>query len=161
MITQERLKELLTYSPETGDFIWNYDIGNVKKGTVVKCKDSYGYITVGIDKKKYLSHRLAWLYMMGEFPKNCIDHINNLRDDNRFINLREATVSQNNKNKSISKRNTSGAKGVSFSKVKNKWTAHCSVNSRDRHIGDFLSLEDAKTAYINFAKKHHGEFYHG
>ena len=115
MITQERLKELFIYEPETGVFTRKY-----KKRTHNK-KESHGWIQKGywaikIDGVKYLCHRLAFLYMTGSMPVDCVDHINRNRGDNRWENLRDCTHAENRKNNPINKRNTTGASGVSFRK---------------------------------------------
>jgi len=84
MITQARLKELLNYDPETGIFTrLTYGKGNFYIGSVAGGRTKNRYIAINLDKKIYLAHRLAHLYMTGEWPKDQIDHINNIRDDNR------------------------------------------------------------------------------
>lgn len=106
MITQEYLKERLTYNPQTGVFIWNSSNikGHVKKGKIAGSKDSRGYIKIQIDRKDYTAHRLAWLYEYGEWPKYTIDHINRIKYDNSINNLRDVTQAENNKNQK--RRNT-------------------------------------------------------
>jgi hypothetical protein len=159
MITQEHLKNILHYNISTGVFTWKscskykpYKLNNSAGGY-----SSQGYIDICIDAKKYKAHRLAWLYVYGELPKNQIDHINGIRDDNRLCNLRECTQSQNNKNTSLSKRNKHGIKGVSFNQ--GKFKATCTVDKKTFHLGYFNSALDAKTAYNDFAKLKFGEFY--
>ena len=86
MISQGELKEVLEYNPDTGVFIWRKPNGNrVKVGNVAGNKSVNGYIRIKI-KKEYLAHRLAYLYMIGNFPENDIDHINHIKDDNRWVN---------------------------------------------------------------------------
>jgi len=99
MITQDKLKEILDYNQHTGLFTWkkikkysNRSVGDIA-GSL-----SLGYVVIGIDKKIYKAHRLAWLYVYGEFPKEQLDHINGNKEDNRICNLREANQSQNNFN---------------------------------------------------------------
>ena len=89
MITQEELKELLDYNPETGLFTWNV-YNNIKNKTTAGTFND-GYIQIKIKQKIYQAHRLAWLYVYGEWPKGQIDHINGIRDDNRIENLRDVT----------------------------------------------------------------------
>lgn len=160
MLTQERLKELLSYDPETGLFTWLVNRGSVKAGKVVTCKMNCGYIEVRIDKKNYLCHRLAWLYMTGEWPREVIDHENRRRDDNRWSNLREATHSQNGANSKHYSSNTLGIRGVSIKKgaVSKPFHAYIRINGRGQHIGCFASKSEASAAYENAAKQHFGEF---
>ena len=156
MLTQDTLKSIFHYDPETG--VFTRLIKNKISGTFDK---TTGYIVVWCDKKLYLAHRLAFLYMTGSFPKNQIDHINGIRHDNRFVNIRPATNSENSINKSIHPKNTSGYKGVYLSSQDGKWKAKININCKQVHIGTFNSPIEANVAYIKKAKELHGEFYHG
>jgi hypothetical protein len=96
MISQAELKRRLHYDPDTGQFKWLIPFSNrVKAGDVAGWQEANGYICIRIDGFDYKAHRLAWLYMTGENPRHLIDHRNQVKDDNRFANLREATKSQN------------------------------------------------------------------
>lgn len=159
-ITQSQLKEHFNYSPETGLFTWIKISGyRAKVGDIAGNNHCRGYKELGFMGKSYLVHRLVWLYMMGEWPKDMIDHINGDRSDNRFCNLREATNAQNLLNKGKSPKNTSGLKGVHWNKPNKKWIAQCTINGTKKYIGSFLTKEDAYEAYKKFAKNNHGEFY--
>ena len=116
MLTLQRLKERLSYNPDTGIFVWNA----TKKQAGTK---NSRYIQIAVDKKIYYAHRLAWFYVFGCFPELSIDHINNDKKDNRLANLRLVTVSQNNQNRGKQSNNTSGYKGVSWAKKSQKWEA--------------------------------------
>jgi hypothetical protein len=156
-ISQQELKQIIHYDPDTG---------LIKK---IKCRrsdwigktagapDKKGYIRVSINNVLYLAHHLAWVYMTGEWPDQ-VDHINAVKDDNRFSNLREATCSQNMHNQGKRKHNTSGFKGVSYHKAARKWTAQIKVNWKCNYLGLFKTPEEAHAAYCEAAKKHHGEF---
>ena len=147
-VTQERLKEALHYDPETGIFTRLVRTTNsVRIGDVAGTLHHTGYRRIWFDEKNYLSHRLAWLYMMGEWPQADIDHVNGVRDDNRFVNLREATGSQNQHNRKLNHNNACGYMGVSWYKVTRKWRAHIMVAVRTKHLGYFTSPEDAYAAY--------------
>ena len=152
MLTQEVLKNYLTYDPENGTFIRNKD----KK--ILGTKHSTGYVVIRISKpsdKLYKAHRLAWLYMHGSFPTNIIDHINRNGFDNRIENLREVTQKQNTENRLLNKNNTSGFKGVSWSNVANKWRARIWNNRKEIFLGLYDEKNDAVNAYKNASKKIH------
>lgn len=115
MITQERLKEVLSYAKETGTFVWTVQLAyRGKQGEVAGCKDLSGYIVIRIDTKLYLAHRLAFLYEEGSFPLY-IDHINRDKADNRWCNLRKCTMAENLCNTAVASDNSSGVKGLSYS----------------------------------------------
>ena len=148
-LTQERLKHLLHYDPDTGGFTRLVRTSNsVKIGDVFfGCPGGYGYLLISVDTKLYKAHRLAWLYVHGAWPDSDIDHINGIRDDNRWGNLREATRSENMQNQTLSKKNTSGEAGVSWDKQSRKWAATITFNRRTIHLGRFSDKLDAAAAY--------------
>lgn len=158
MITQELLKTLLEYDPSNGLFTWIVDKGTIKSGNIAGCKRPNGYITIKINQRCYLAHRLIWLYVYGYFPKSQIDHINCMRSDNRLSNLREATNTENNINQYKKKSNTSGYKGVCWVKDENNWLAQIRVNGKKMRLGQFKNVEDAANAYREAALKYHGDF---
>lgn len=92
-LTQEVLKSLLYYDPETGIFVWLVTRQRSPAGKEAGGYDEKGYRRICVNGTKVRAHRLAWLYMTGEWPEDQLDHINGLKDDNRFVNLREATNS--------------------------------------------------------------------
>lgn len=155
---QDQLKALLEYSPETGIFTWKVGNGRrVKKGDVAGCLNEYGYIRIAVLGKQYPAQRLAYLYMMGDFPTLDVDHINLNKSDNRWCNLRLATRSQNKANTIRRADNKSGYKGVS--KCGNKWKAQCKANGEYTYLGVFDTPELASLAYQSFASVAHGEFF--
>lgn len=147
-MTPYRLREVLNYDPHTGNFIWLITKKGAKFGHAAGSYNDAGYWMVKIDQRIYRAHRLAWLYMTGLWPKDQIDHINGIRDDNRWCNLREATRSENHQNLAISKRNTSGFIGVSWHKPTQKWVAHIKVAGRGSNLGSFTKPEDAYAVYL-------------
>jgi hypothetical protein len=151
MLTQAQLKELLHYDPETGLFIWVASSGCRLKGERAGSLHHSGYMNLWVNKKQYRSHRLAWFYVHGVWPIE-IDHINHIRDDNRLINLREATRQQNNRNASRRKDNTSGISGVS--QFKGKWRARIRVNKKEIHLGYFDDKFEAVCAKKSAERKH-------
>lgn len=159
-LTQERLHHLLNYDPESGLFSWkNPQARSVKVGQAAGGDNGVGYLRIKIDRKNYRAHRLAWLYMTGEFPENEVDHINRIKTDNRWTNLRAATHQQNQMNK-FQANNTSSRKGVTWHKRTGKWRAGISVNGKDYYLGLYNDIEDAAVAYSTIAKILHGEFSH-
>lgn len=157
-LTQERLKELFSYDKDTGIFTFLAGTTHSKPGKIAGCSTPRGYRYISADNKLYLSHRLAYLYMKGAMPSNLIDHINGVKDDNRWVNLRPCTHLGNNQNAGIPKRNSSGFKGVYFNKEVKKWHAQISVNRKRISLGFFEVVEDAGNAYKEAANKYHGEF---
>lgn len=130
MVTQDRLKELMDYDPLTGIFTRKKRTAMRQKiGEAVGVEMKKGYLKCGIDNKEYFMHRLAWLFMTGDIP-NMVDHINQDKKDNRFSNLRSVTNSQNLRNMSRSKRNTSGFTGVSYSNNYQQWVAQIHANGK-------------------------------
>lgn len=157
-LTQERLKELLHYDPDTGVFTWLQPGKRRLVGFTAGTVNSRGYLYISIGGKQYRAHRLAWLYMTGEVPENEIDHRNGIGTDNRFANLRKATRSQNKANSATYKSNSSGCKGVGFDKATGRWKARVQVNGKRISLGYFDSPESAYAAYCEAATKFHGEF---
>lgn len=140
MITQERLKELFKYDPDTGLLTRSTGFNNVKIGDIAGTLRYDGYLHIKIDGKLYLCHRLAWVYMYGDIPEN-IDHINHIRDDNRIVNIRNVSKLENNRNQSIMPTNTSGVTGVSWHKTLNKWRCFINVNNKQVHLGVYDDFE--------------------
>ena len=122
-LNQELLKEHLEY--RDGHLWWIKPTNRrIKIGQQFGCCNSEGYIFGGLRGKYYSEHRLIWLYHCGKWPKECIDHINGVRDDNRIENLREATNQQNQFNRKSEKDSSSQYKGVSWCKLSKKWRAY-------------------------------------
>lgn len=156
-ITQDRLKELLYYDPETGVFTWKVSrSGRVKVGQVAGCVDKQGYHVIRIDFVLYRTNRLAYLYVHNELPY-MVDHRNTISSDNRISNLRAATRSQNGANSVLRKDNTSGYKGV-YKLKSGKWAAILRASGSKYCLGVHARIEDAAIAYMNAAIDHFGEF---
>lgn len=157
-ISAEEARQLLSYNPETGTFTWRVGRGKARVGSVAGTPCSGGYFQIRIYGRIYSAHRLAWLLTHGVWPENQIDHINGRRDDNRLCNLRLATRSENNRNAKRRSDNTSGVKGVSFDKARDRWRAQIRVSGRNRHMGYHKTPEEAYAAYCKAAAEHYGEF---
>ena len=155
-ITQELLKEHFEY--RDGHLWWVKPKSNrVKVGQQFgTCLDG-GYRQGMLKGNLYLEHRLIWLYHYGKWPKDQIDHINGIRDDNRVKNLREVTNQQNQFNrKSYGK--TSAYKGVSWHKQRKKWRAQYAYKGKRYHVGCYETEEAAAEAYRKATEHLHKEF---
>jgi hypothetical protein len=160
-ITQEQLKSVLHYEPETGEFRVINDWNRVEGLGGNPCRDWHpsGYYTICLFGNEFKAHRLAWLYMTGEMPKIYIDHINGNRKDNRFKNLRECDHPLNAQNQRKSHRdNKSGYLGVTFVKETGRFKAGITTHKKYKHLGCFATAEEAHAAYMK-AKKELHEFY--
>lgn len=158
MITQELVKEMFTYNPETGSLIRRFTVNSraIKgqdSGTVTK----KGYKETSINKKRYYIHRIIHLYVYGYLPEN-VDHIDGDGLNNKLSNLRGCSPSENSYNKRISSNNTSGVKGVSWCKTNSKWTGFVMVNGKQSNLGYFSSIGDAKAAVMKKREQFHGSF---
>jgi len=157
-LSLQRVRILLAYEPKTGSFSWKANVANVKAGSKAGSKNALGYLLVRIDKCQVYAHRLAWFYVYGVWPDQQVDHINGVRDDNSIGNLRLASQSQNSCNGALRSTNTSGYRGVSWSKDKKKWVSRI-VKDRKQHVlGYFASKEEAYYAYLKAARELHGEY---
>lgn len=156
MISQSRLHELFDY--QDGHLIRKVRTSSrVKIGDKCGTPSSNGYIGVHIDGERHLLHRLIFCWHHGYFPQ-FVDHIDRNRSNNRIENLRSATASQNQGNRNLDSKNTSGYRGVTWHKAAKKWQARIKTNGKVRHLGLFLTAEDAYMAYCKEAKQYFGEF---
>lgn len=156
-VTLEEVKSLLHYDPETGAFTWRVDRSiRVRAGCPAGSRQTNGYIYIGIKKKYFVAHRLAWFITHGRWPQKFIDHINCRRDDNRLTNLREATHSENERNCGVRSTNKLGCKGISIDG--GRYRARIMVNHKSIRLGRYKTLEEAAEAYRAAASEHHGEF---
>lgn len=159
ILTQQDLKEQLHYDKNTGLFTRIKIIQNshAKVGDIAGNSHHSGYVFIRVNGKLYQAHRLAFLYMTGNFPVDCVDHINGIKNDNKWCNLRNATRSQNMKNRVMTKGNKTGYKGVVANGKKFKAVAR--LNGKPNYLGTFKTAIEAHEVYKQYAKKHHGEFY--
>ena len=158
ILSAARLREVLNYDPETGVFTWKVRTSNrVNVGAVAGAMLKTGYLSICLDGKFYRAHRLAWLFVRGEWPTADIDHLNGIRTDNRFANLRDASRSVNQQNLRAARGSTaSGMLGVYRSDKKGKpWRSCIKVDGVDRHLGNYATPEAAQAAYIDAKRKLH------
>lgn len=156
-LTQSELKKYLHYDPITGLFTRiRSTTNNVKVGDICSHKCDKGYLRFRVNKVLYRAHRLAWLYMTGEMPKNFIDHINGDRSDNRFCNLREVTNAENAQNRRIQQKGgKSGLLGVSFDKKTKKYRSRITVDGKTINLGFFETPQEAHSVYLDSKRKLH------
>jgi hypothetical protein len=157
--TQERIKELLSYDPDTGVFTWRVNRGKVRAGDPTGCPDTYGYLVIGVDRALHRSHRLAVLYMTGAWPTSDVDHINGDPQDNRWANLRSASRTENNFNTGLRCNNKSGRRGVHWNPLLGKWRAGGRLRGKTVHLGCFDSLDEAAAVAETWRRENHGAFY--
>lgn len=150
MLTQDRLKELVEYSPDTGEFRY----AKSRKGSKYRAGDllgsltSVGYMQAQLDGKRYFLHRLAVLYMTGETPSQVVDHINRDKADNRWENLRCTTQQNNCHNQSrAAANNSTGHVGVH--RWGGKYRAKINVGKKQMHLGTFDDPAAAAAAYAS------------
>jgi|694.fasta_scaffold28737_8 hypothetical protein len=157
-LTQEYLKSILDYNLDTGIFTWKVSKANRTKVGDVAGWSYNGYREIEINNKAYKAHRLAWLYVYGEMPKNLVDHIDGNRSNNKISNLREATYQENSENYKTPKTNKSGVKNVSWYKSLNKWVVSISIRKTKKTVGYYDDLELAELVAIEARNKYRGEF---
>ena len=155
MVSQQSLKLLLHYNPDTGHFTWNKRRGLTgrKAGCI---KQSHGYVAIMIDGKHYLAHRLAFIYMTSSCPKQ-IDHKSREKTDNRWTNLRSATPYQNAANSVGDHNKASGLpKGVFANGA--RYQSQIRAHGIKRYLGTFPTIKAAKQAYDDAALSYFGEY---
>lgn len=152
-LTAEFVRSILSYAPETGLLTWKVDRARTAKaGDVAGCLSGHGYIDVMICGKTYKAHRVIWLIVKGEWPTAFLDHEDGDRANNKWLNLREATHSQNCCNRA--------RRGYFFHKANNRYRASISVDGELKIIGWYWTAEEAKAAYLVAAQENHGKFTH-
>jgi len=167
MISQKELKQALNYDPDTGLFTWLSRRGPVNKGDLAGCETKTSerantpYIYICVNGKNYLAHRLAWLYVYGEFPEFNIDHDDGCGTNNRISNLLDAPQSSNTKNRRLQKNNCSGINGVTWDISHLKWRAYIGSEGKTINLGLFDTIFDAACIRKSAQNKHKYHPNHG
>lgn len=162
-LTAERLQQVVKYDPETGLFEWLTSL-SARRPIGSECGEikHSGYRLIGIDGMRYRAHRLAWLYMTGEWPDGQVDHRNGIRSDNRWVNLRQATQQQNSANMMRPRPPSGTPKGVhryyNAETGTVRFRAHIMVGGRTLYLGSFRTQSEAAEAYRSAAKTHFGQY---
>ena len=147
-ISVARLREVLNYDPETGIFTRREKhCRKVRVGEVAGSVSPTGYVIVRLFNRNYRAHRLALAYVEGCFPQGEVDHINRVRSDNRYANLRHATRLENAQNTTKNSLNQCGLAGVRLTKSQ-RWSAQIGLNRKQKHLGTFDTPQEAHAAYL-------------
>ena len=159
MITQDIIKGLLVYEPDSGLFRSRRKTCRSIPGSVIGAVRPDGYLQIYVLGRNYLAHRLAWLYVHGTWPEVHIDHIDGDGTNNRIENLRLATPAENGRNRTRPQaRNSSGERGVYWSRIRKKWIAQIGVDRRTINLGGYDTKAEAKTARKAAEINHYGQF---
>jgi hypothetical protein len=157
VLTHDRLLSILSYSKESGNFVWLIRHGRAHPGKIAGTLRTDGYVVIIIDKKQYKAHRLAWFYVNGVWPSGRLDHEDNCQSNNRWENIRPATHSQNMANRKLNANSTSGFKGV-HCRGDGKYRAYVSRDGRRHWLGTFDTAGAAAAAASSKALELHGAF---
>jgi hypothetical protein len=162
MITHEELVQILHYDPETGIFTWAIPRPKIRVGQIAGSKNKKGRTVIEIKGKQYFASRLAYFYMVKKWPIGQIDHINCIKHDDRWCNLRDSTQSQNQANRKVLKDSKVPFKGVTIKhRLPKPYVAQISKDGKVYHLGCFSTPEEAHSAYCNAAQKLHGDYWRG
>lgn len=151
-------RSVLEYNPETGLFVWKETLSFRRtRGKVAGHVLENGYIQIGVKKKLYLAHRLAWMMHYGKWPSRIIDHINGNPSDNRICNLRDVEDHVNSENR---RRARSDCESGLIGAMKNKkgWMAKITAKGKKYYLGTFKTPEEANSAYMKAKKELHEGF---
>ena len=155
-ITQEDLREFLSYDPDTGVFTRiKVSGGKSAVGTIAGTPHIRGYVAICVKGRKFLAHRLAWLYVFGVWPSRGLDHINRNKADNRISNLREASQSENMQNKGMSKSKANPGLPIGITMNGVSYMVRVGCNGVRRYVGSFKTLREAVDARIEAKEEIH------
>jgi len=163
------VQDSLTYNPETGNLTWlkrprhhfkslnSWASWNaLHAGEPAGCPTARRYthyLSICLNNKRYLGHRVAWALHYGAWPTGIIDHINRDGLDNRLLNLRVVSHGVNNRNSRRPANNTSGKRGVSYDAKNDKWVAYIDIDGKRKHLGRFINKNIAIQARISAESK--------
>ena len=160
-LTARELRDSLLYDSVTGRFTWwvkpanNISVG-ATAGCISQMNRNHHYVKIRLRGIQYLAHRLAWLYMTGEWPEKWIDHIDGNGTNNEWSNLRKTDHITNQWNARRYKKHQTGLKGVH--RHLDRYRSSLFVEGQHLHLGIFDTPEEAHAAYCDAARKHRGEF---
>jgi len=153
LLNQQIVMSLLSYDKDTGTFIWiikgRY---NHRTGCVAGYLNTDGYQYIKYKDKNFKAHRLAWLYVYGEWPNGHIDHVNGTRNDNRISNLRVVSYRENNLNQKMHREGR--LPGCFYEKRWKRWQSNIQLNGQHLYLGLFDTEQEASNAYFTYKKEH-------
>jgi HNH endonuclease len=157
-VTAEEFRRLLRYDPETGEFMWIVERrsgvpAHKRAGSIHK----KGYVHIVVNGRSHRAHRLAWLYMTGAWPREQIDHRNGVRSDNRWDNLRDATQSVNQQNRTRAMR-TNGTGLLGAFRNGDLFCSKIRIDGKQRYLGTFRTAEAAHQVYMAAKRQLHEGF---
>lgn len=163
MITYEIAKALFDYNPDTGLLTWKFTSQSIKEGEEVGTDlsspiSNTKYRGVVIFRERYKVHRIIWLMQTGDWPKGDVDHIDGDGLNNKWDNLRDVTHSQNLMNAAVRSDSTSGYKGVSYDKARDRWYAYINIDGKRKMLGRHKTMQEAVNARQNAERDLFGEF---
>ena len=157
-LNQDRVRELFDYVPTTGELVWRVTkSATAPAGSIAGSVNQKGHINLQIDHVMYGAHQIVYLYHKGFIPDE-IDHVNQIKTDNRIENLRVCTASQNRGNVGLLSSNRSGYKGVSLNTRSGKYHAQIKIKGKQTYLGRYDTPEEAAARYNEVAQKYFGEF---
>lgn len=157
VLTHDHLLLILSYSKESGNFVWLIRYGRAHPGKIAGTVRPDGYVVIGIDGKRYKAHRLAWFYVNGKWPRGRLDHGDNCGSNNRWVNLRRATHSQNMANRKLNDNSSTGFKGV-YEAANGRFRAHVQKKGRRFWVGTYATALEAAAAASAKSIELHGAF---
>lgn len=162
MLTQERVRELFIYNENTGYFHRRTTSKgpNSGIGSIAGCIELNGYRSISIDNRRIKAHKLVFLYKLGYIPE-MVDHIDGIKDNNIFNNLRDVDQSTNQKNRKLDIRNKSGVMGVRWLSNIEKWQADIRVDKKLIYLGRWKDKESAIAARVQAEIKYGFHENHG
>ena len=156
LVTQNLLKEFVSYNPESGVFIWLKGYNNRNVGKVAGMIDCEGYRCIKFKGRIFRAHHLAWMYMHGEFPNSVMDHVDGNRANNAIANLRVVTFAGNSQNQKIAHKDGKyGLLGVDKLSHRKLFRARIATNGKRVTLGYFKTSEEAHEAYVEAKRKLH------
>lgn len=156
-LAHEELISILDYDKNTGIFTWTGKRKGTKAGKIAGTISSDNYIQIQISGRLYRSHRLAWFYEYKKWPEGILDHIDRDTLNSAIDNLREASPSENQKNRGINRNSTTGVKGVSLNSKTGRYEAYIKIYGKKKHLGLFNSIEEASAAQLKAEAEIYGK----
>ena len=152
----ERINELFRYDPEAGVLIRKVASGSRgHAGDIAGCLNGCGYVVVAVNDRDVRAHRMIWAIMTGDWPRGEIDHINGIRNDNRWCNLRSCSRAENAQNMRCKPSPTCDLQGVSWDARTQRWYVRIQVGRKVIFLGRFDIPEEGHAAYLAAKQKFH------